>query len=407
MKIKVALLNPFPVYAQDSAAIIQKKLAILLNGDVKNNLDVKVFSFGNENKKIKSRYYKELIIKNNGFIGNKNKAIKIADYISLFFLRYSLMYYLRNNDKRMLEEIERFNPDLFIAPHELIDIPSNYKKYVNKDIPIISALDDYRQISEALSNIKKKIKEKRNILIKLIYKIGINTAGNAYTLFLTKKYEQTLKISNKITFYTDESKELTVKRYPDFAKKFLVIPPLQINYKWKKQKTRKIVKNVLFIGVCKYQPNEEAISLIKEIIAPKLKNINFLLLGKDCVRYKHNNIISLGFVKDIRKSVSKADICIAPILHGGGIKTKVLLYLSAGKPVIATAKAFEGFPIKNGINGIIEDDITKYPEIINKLSKDFVLRSKLSNGAQATLLQFSDFKIKKKWVKLIKQTAKA
>ena len=84
----------------------------------------------------------------------------------------------------------------------------------------------------------------------------------------------------------------------------------------------------------------------------------------------------------------------------------MLLYLSAGKPVIATAKAFEGFPIKNGINGIIEDDITKYPEIINKLSKDFVLRSKLSNGAQATLLQFSDFKIKKKWVKLIKQTAK-
>ncbi len=303
----------------------------------------------------------------------------------------------------MLKEIERFNPDLFITPHELIDIAYKYKKHLNNNVFILSELDDYRQISESLSNIEKKSKENKNILFKLIYKIGLITVGKAYTSFLTKKYEQTLKLSNKIVFYTDESKKLTAKRYPNFAKKFIVIPPPQVNYKWKKQRITKMIKNVLFVGVCKYQPNEEAISLIKEIIAPKLKNINFLLVGKNCMRYKHENIISLGFVKNLNKVISKADICIAPIIHGGGIKTKVLLYLSAGKPVIATSKAFEGFVIKNGKNGIIENEITRYPEIINKLSKNFELRSKLSIGAKATLSKFSDYKIKKTWYKFIKQ----
>ena len=67
MEIKIAFLNPFPVYAQDSAAAIHKKLLILLNGDVKNNLDIKVFSFGDKNKSIISKCYKESIIKNSGF----------------------------------------------------------------------------------------------------------------------------------------------------------------------------------------------------------------------------------------------------------------------------------------------------------------------------------------------------
>lgn len=49
-----------------------------------------------------------------------------------------------------------------------------------------------------------------------------------------------------------------------------------------------------------------------------------------------------GRVRDIAPWIRMADLCVAPIFSGSGTRIKVLEYLAAEKPVIATAKALEG-----------------------------------------------------------------
>lgn len=182
----------------------------------------------------------------------------------------------------------------------------------------------------------------------------------------------------------------------------MIPPPLQV------KKTRINVKNpiiynkpnILFLGSCGYSPNDEATNLIVNRIAPKTKNFNFILVGTNCKSYTENNVISKGYVPDLEKLLNEVSICIAPIMHGGGIKTKILSYFLANKPVIGTSKAFEGYPIKNGINAIIEDNIDNYPKQIIRLYQNQKIRKRLINNSYSVCSYFSPSQIKKSWLKL-------
>jgi hypothetical protein len=53
-------------------------------------------------------------------------------------------------------------------------------------------------------------------------------------------------------------------------------------------------------------------------------------------------VCRLGAVSDIDAVIAGADLCLAPLAAGAGVKTKVLHYLAHGKLVIATPVALEG-----------------------------------------------------------------
>ena len=131
-----------------------------------------------------------------------------------------------------------------------------------------------------------------------------------------------------------------------------------------------------------------------------MPEFNFILVGKNCEKYKASNTESFGYVIHLNKILDKADICISPIIHGGGIKTKLLDYIVAGKPIIGTSLAFEGYPVKDGINAIIEDNIDKYPEKIRLLAGSYELRKKIAQNTKEMVSYFSTEKIAKRWINL-------
>lgn len=133
-------------------------------------------------------------------------------------------------------------------------------------------------------------------------------------------------------------------------------------------------KNVVFLGNLYFKPNEDAIRVIKEKIYPKLKESGFkFTIGGDCPlglkkELEDDNFTFIGVIPDLNTLFNNATFALSPVAEGTGMRIKILNYLAAGVPVITTSIASNGFPQKDFL--IIEDDYTKYANIILELYKD-------------------------------------
>jgi glycosyltransferase involved in cell wall biosynthesis len=101
---------------------------------------------------------------------------------------------------------------------------------------------------------------------------------------------------------------------------------------------------VVFVGGMNYPPNREAaeaIIKISEIISRRGRLVNFYLVGPSPPPTKPP-VYASGYVKSTKPLIKGADMLIAPIYRGGGVKLKVLEYMASGKPIVTTKKAVEG-----------------------------------------------------------------
>jgi len=196
-----------------------------------------------------------------------------------------------------------------------------------------------------------------------------------YTKFLERticKYVHIISVSS-------EEKNTFVKRYKLKKEKVTVIPSgchlLELpdkNYKNDVKEGFGINSDkliVFFHGLFSHPPNKEAFEKIESYIAPRFKKINeralFVLAGTKLPRFKRENILSLGFVKDLYKILSVADIAIVPLTRGAGTKLKILDYLCMGLPIVTTKKGIEGIDAKNYEHAIIVSDVNE--EFINAI----------------------------------------
>ena len=129
-------------------------------------------------------------------------------------------------------------------------------------------------------------------------------------------------------------------------------------------------KVVIFHGSYSHPPNVEAFNLIKDFIAPKFEslnvNIQFVVGGSGVPVLETSNFKSIGFIDNLWKFLSIADMAIVPILKGGGTKLKVLDYLSAGLPIVTTMKGAEGLDVRDNEHAIIVDKVDD--EFVDKIN---------------------------------------
>jgi hypothetical protein len=75
-------------------------------------------------------------------------------------------------------------------------------------------------------------------------------------------------------------------------------------------------------------------------------------------------VVGLGAVDDVDSVVAAADLCLAPLATGAGVKTKVLHYLAHGKRVAGTPTAFEGLETAPATYSATFDEL---PNLIEQL----------------------------------------
>ncbi len=126
----------------------------------------------------------------------------------------------------------------------------------------------------------------------------------------------------------------------------------------------------LFVGSGHF-PNIEAVNKIK-IIAQEYQQgkyspeCKFIIIGSCCQPEKEDNFIALGKVDLDLLTIAyqEANLILVPMLHGTGSSLKIMEAMSFSKVILGTNLAFRGYPVENKVNGLIEDDLTSYPEIV-------------------------------------------
>jgi glycosyltransferase involved in cell wall biosynthesis len=157
---------------------------------------------------------------------------------------------------------------------------------------------------------------------------------------------------------------------------------------------------LLYMGSMRYFPNVDAARTIIERIFPEAKksvpSLKMMILGGASQRILGTGSPDVIVVNEVIHTevpaiVNAADVCIAPLRYGSGIKFKVLEWMACGKVVIATRKAAEGIDVTNGREIIIEDDLDMYPTLISRLLSNPEYASEIGRNARQFVVKSLDW----------------
>lgn len=136
---------------------------------------------------------------------------------------------------------------------------------------------------------------------------------------------------------------------------------------------------VLFFGLMTYEPNREGIRrFVREAwpsLAAQCPGLRLLIAGKGSEEALSElagdpRIVVLGFVEDIAGLAAGAAVIIVPLWHGGGTRLKVLEALATGRPLVGTSLGVSGIGFRDGVHGIIRDDVFGLANAVAALSVD-------------------------------------
>ncbi len=115
---------------------------------------------------------------------------------------------------------------------------------------------------------------------------------------------------------------------------------------------------------------EKVLPIVKE----RYPDTKLQLIGKNppekLYTYKKDGVEVLGFVPSVKEYLSKANVYIAPLFVGGGIRIKILEAMAIQLPVVATPVSAEGIKAKATDGLFVSENIEETAELICKLFSD-------------------------------------
>lgn len=146
-----------------------------------------------------------------------------------------------------------------------------------------------------------------------------------------------LRLCDKIIVHNDKDRRLLESVGIAKDKLFTIVPffhKSQLEYKRENS-------DILFFGNMTRPENIEAADWFKEKIMPDIAELGcrFIVLGKGA-----------QYIERIDEPFSKSMCFVCPLIHGAGIKIKVLEAMYSGIPVLTNDIGIEGIPAETGID---------------------------------------------------------
>lgn len=136
---------------------------------------------------------------------------------------------------------------------------------------------------------------------------------------------------------------------------------------------------VAFVGDMYTAANSDTVKYVIEKIMPlcqKIKQVRFIGKCPDNISqaYKDNEkVVFTGMVPDLRSEVKKANVFLAPMAYGTGVKIKIIEAMAMGMSVVTNPIGAEDIPGVNGVHwfvGNTDQEIAKYvDELISNSDK--------------------------------------
>lgn len=165
---------------------------------------------------------------------------------------------------------------------------------------------------------------------------------------------------------------------------------------------------IIYTGNMSYYPNiDGALFFIREIfpaIKKSFARAKIFIVGQSppfsLKRLRSDDIIVTGFVPDIKSQDLQSVVAVAPIRFGAGTLNKILEPMALGVPVVATAIAKEGLPVKDGKDILVADSPEAFAQAVVTVLRDNNLRQRLGANGQSIVRELYD------WKKIVDQLEK-
>lgn len=161
-----------------------------------------------------------------------------------------------------------------------------------------------------------------------------------------------------------------------------------------------IAPELLFMGGASYPPNNEALhwyfTRIHQQIKAARPDIKISIIGGKPPAWlsemaQQDDSIKLpGFVPDVRAYLSRATVCISPMLGGSGTSLKILEYMSSARAVVSTPIGARGIDVTDKYNIALAQSETGFAmHVINLLASPSLNRALASNARQLMVEKYS------------------
>lgn len=210
------------------------------------------------------------------------------------------------------------------------------------------------------------------------YKVNFQSNKNLVTLlkYITSKSREKYMLSNADIVFaiTENDKKRIIDLYRIDPSK-IVLCPVGVN-EMGQNCTQKIPHNTklrgLITGTLWFGPNADATAWFVNKVYPSVRDICDLTIAG----FRPNDDLKRLCIEAGAKIVDtpekmepffeSADIVLAPIFKGGGMKVKIAEALSYGLPVVTTIHGQIGYKINNGRNGFVADTPEEFSKMIRQ-----------------------------------------
>lgn len=266
-------------------------------------------------------------------ITSKDTLFKIFGYPYTAATRYISQMQLDIEDCIRRNDIDLINVEF---PQMCVNLEATHA--LHKDIPIVLHEHNnewlrFAQMADAVTGLKKILYKRES---RLLYK-------------LEKKIE-TQKLVSLYTFLSDKDQKQFAKNFDiDFNRTVLVPLGADVidNLEIENGVTE---KNIMFCAAMDSELNQEAALWFTRNVFPLIKSsipgVKFYIVGRnpsdEILSLSSDDIVVTGTVDSLVEYYSKADLVVIPLLHGGGVKVKLLEAVGYNKNIVTTSIGIEG-----------------------------------------------------------------
>lgn len=191
-----------------------------------------------------------------------------------------------------------------------------------------------------------------------------------------------------------------IQRYSGNLHTFTINNGVNCDYFQPSAQVRKTAGRIIFTGSLNWPPNQAAVTWFLrhcwELVLQQYPDASLVVIGKLLTEdlrgewEKYRNVQVIGFVPDIREYILAAEVSIAPMVSGSGIKNKVLEAWALGQAVVATPLAVRGLKCEHETNILIAATARAFATEVLRLLNNSGLRQRLgANGRQNVLAHYS------------------
>lgn len=214
-----------------------------------------------------------------------------------------------------------------------------------------------------------------------------------YNQVLVERYERTVyKDIDICVSVSEEERRLTESFAPPNVSLLVAPNGVDVSYFSPSGEVEEETGALVSVGSMDQTRNVDASRFFVEEILPRLRDhgldVTYYIVGQnptDEVRRmgEKPGVVVTGTVDDVRPFLERSSVVVAPYRMGSGVKHKVPIAFSMGKPVVATPNACHGIGVTHGENVMIAQEPESFADAIQSLLKSDDRRRALGERAQS------------------------